>query len=403
MTNQKLDLRKTSFALFFLFLFFLPLYEAPKNIFSVLFVCIGSCVVVSNASILGAFSSKYINRWAFFLVAISSFFAGLDSPYMDVSQRFYSALNWALMPLVVVVFLMLKPSPAIVDWAMRLCCVSVVVAIFQAFFTWSGTFPELNSVGHVNQSALYAAFCLIPVGLLIVRRSLQVDIPLAILAIFSIFWYQSEALSLVGLSVSIAICAGMFFIYCLNRGHIRLMIGLIFLCFGLTVSVLMVPPQYFGPYKEVKQEFDDRVHSKIDPFSQRDRLLNSAWVVAGQSMVGFGLGSFGEATDLARIKVLIEAKGRDWASEGSSFYSSSHGHNLFANVIVERGWVGVISIGAFLLALLWSFKKNLDFEDAHIGILVLVVTILAGMGQSVLHLEHGQLIFLCLGFSSRSG
>lgn len=402
MINENLVFRNTSFTLFFLFLFFLPLYEAPKNIFSVLFVFTGLWVAIRECGFLRIFINEYINKWAFFLVAMSSFLAGIDSPYVDLSQRLFSALNWALMPLIVLVFLMLRPSLSIVDWALRVCCTSIIVAVIEAFLSWSGPYPELNSVGHVNQSALYSAFCLIPAGLLVIRRSSQVDVPLAILSTVSIFWYQSKALSLVGLSVSIAICAGIFFIYCLKRGRIRLMSGMVLICLSLAVSVWFLPPPYFGPFQEVKQEFDDRLHSKIDPFSQRDRLLNSAWVVAGQSLVGFGLGSFGEATDLARVEVAIKEMGRDWTAEGSSFYSSSHGHNLFANVLVERGWIGIFSIASFLIALLWSLRRKAYFEESRVGILLLVVTMLAGMGQSVLHVEHGQLVFLCLGFCLRA-
>ncbi len=73
-------------------------------------------------------------------------------------------------------------------------------------------------------------------------------------------------------------------------------------------------------------------------------------------------------------------------------------HNLFANLLVERGWLGVCVFTMFLLALLFYFSNSFQFVASQFGILTLCVIIVSGLGQSALHVEHGQLALLCLAF-----
>ena len=99
---------------------------------------------------------------------------------------------------------------------------------------------------------------------------------------------------------------------------------------------------------------------------------------------------------MEEIQAAVENKGGDWASEQANFTTSSHGHNLFTNILVERGWLGVCVIGIFFVVMLRFFLKKVRYESSQVGILTLMVICLAGLGQSTLHVEHGQLAFICL-------
>jgi hypothetical protein len=387
---------KTVLACFLCFLFFLPLYEAPKNIFSVFFVFLGGWLGFSNKGAIRSVEKWGGARWAFLLLAISPFVAGINSPYAELGARFASALNWSLMPLVALVFLLSNFSRDQILWALRVLCVGTVIAVVQAFFDWTGSYPELNSVGHVNQSALYLAFSLVPAGLLALYRQHWADLILVGAALLAVGWYQGPAKSMIGFGASCLVIAGFWVIYCINRSHIKAFVASVVLGAVVVGAAINMPASYFGPYQGFKQEFDTRLGSKSDPYSQRDRLVNSAVEVAGDSLTGFGMGSFGEATQLQNIQSAVEARGGDWASERGNFFSSSHGHNIFANVLVERGWVGVFVIGIFLLAMLLVSFKHPKTESSQAGVVTVLVICLAGLGQSTLHVEHGQLALICL-------
>jgi hypothetical protein len=388
--------RSWVFALALLFLLFLPLYEAPKNVFSVLFVFAGGWLVFRTSHYRDPFNDYDLIKILFSLIAISPFVAGINSPYAELWERFASALNWCLMPLVALVLLLSNFSRDQFMWALRILCMGTVIAVVQAFYDWSGSYPELNSVGHVNQSALYLAFSLIPAGLLVLYRQHWADLILVGAALLAVGWYQGPARSMIGFGASVLVFSGFWVIYCINRRRIKTLGASIVLGTVVLGAAINMPASYFGPYQGFKQEFDARLSSQSDRYSQRDRLVNSALEVAGHSLTGFGLGSFGEATQLQNIQSAVEARGGDWASERGNFFSSSHGHNIFANVLVERGWIGVLTISIFLLAMLFVFLKYLKAESSQAGVITVLVISLAGLGQSTLHVEHGQLALICL-------
>ena len=394
MSNSK----QVAFGLFLLFLFFLPLYEAPKNIFSASFVLLGGWVAVRQEDAVGRFASGDLIGWAFLLLAISPFLAGWSSPYMDWSSRLSNALNWALMPLIALVMILVNISKTQLIWAFRSLCLGTVVAVGEAFYSWSGIYPELNSVGHVNQSALYLAFSLFPATLLIARNTHFLDSLLGVIVILAVFTFQGPARSMVGFGASLAVSGGIWIIYCWNRNYLKLLFSSVVLGLATLSFLVTQPPQVFGPYAGFKQEFDIHLSSKSDPYSRRDKLVNTAIEVASDSFVGFGLGSFGLATKPQEVREKVELDGRNWAAERGDYFFSSHGHNIFANVLVERGWVGVASIVIFLLCMLVFLSRSLRLEEAQIGTLLVSIICMAGLGQSTLHVEHGQLALVCLGF-----
>lgn len=394
--ERKCKLDQIAFILFLLFLFFLPLYEAPKNIFSALFVLLGTWIAVRDKFALELFRKKDLGIWAFLLVAISPFVSGVNSPYLEFSERFASALNWSLMPLVALVFMSLDISKIRLIWGLRILCAGTVVAVAQAWIMWEDGYPELNSVGHVNQSALYLAFSIVPAGILFFTRTTWADLVLILLTVFAVFWFQGPARSILGVSASLTLVGGLWTIYCLSRRYHKVLIGSLVFCAGFVGLAVAMPPQYFGPYQDLKQEFDSRLNSNTNPYARRDKLVNAALEVAGTSVTGFGLGSFGAATTTKKIKESVEARGGDWSAQKTQYFTSSHGHNVFGNVLVERGWLGIFALGTFILALVVSFSRNIQTDVSRVGVLTLVVICLAGLAQSTLHVEHGQLAFMCL-------
>ena len=148
----------------------------------------------------------------------------------------------------------------------------------------------------------------------------------------------------------------------------------------------------------MKEKIVSRVSPQNDISSNRINLLNTSLVVAGSSIFGYGLSSFGKATEATNVKAALESRGSSWEAFKSNYVSSSHGHNILSNVLVERGWAGVTIILMFQIALLRVFLKSPKAYGSAIGILTLSAISIGGLFQSTLHVEHGQLAFLCLAF-----
>lgn len=395
-TAEKSVWFRVAFGLLLLFLFFLPLYEAPKNIFSVLFFLLGGWIVIRHQHAVGFFLKMDLAPRVFLLLAISPFFSGIGSPYMGFGERFLSALNWSLMPLVALVLMLFDVSRNQLLWALRVLCVGTVLAVIHGFSQWKSGYPELNSVGHVNQSALYLAFTLVPVGLLFVNRQRYWDSLLALAGLIAVFWYLGPSRSLVGFGAALIVVVGFWLIISVERGWFRIFLGSMCVAVTLVPVVVKAPAEYFSLYQGFKEEFDQRVAFKGDLYSQRDRLINSSIEIAGGSFTGFGLGSFGEAASWENIKAAVIKRKADWNKERLKYFSSSHGHNIFANLLVERGLLGVGSIALCLLVILGVFLRSIRQIGSQVGVLTILVILIGGLGQSTLHVEHGQLAFICL-------
>lgn len=388
--------------LFFLFLFFLPLYEAPKNIFSVLFIFIGGWIAYHQHAV-ARFKSKDFIVWVCLLLAISPLMAGLDSPYMNTFERLKSALNWAVMPLIMLVILLIGFSKEHLLWAYRVICLGTSVATIEAMISRTGSVPELNSVGHVNQSALYLAFSLIPALVLLISSKKNIfDWVLSLGTIWLIAWFQAPAKSLIAAITCVLIATSFIGLICARRFTPLMLAVCILIGGGAAYWVIKLEPAHFGVYAGLKSEFDDRLSSDTDPFSKRDRLVKTSIAVAKDSAFGFGLSSFGRATQVDELQRIVVQNNSVWTLEKDKYFSSSHGHNLFANVLVERGWFGVSVFAVFFVVVIYRLSLKWMTTDAQVGLVSILVALTAGLGQSTFHVEHGQLIFCILGMQLAS-
>jgi len=393
--------RRVALLCLYLFVLFLPLYEAPKNIFGFLFLAFGIISIIleflQNRSVKIERPPYFI--LLFILLFFLTFFSGLGTNYLSSDQRFWSAFNWASMLLVCITYFSLKINEVETILIIRILCFSLVLGIFDAFWSWEGEYPQINSVGHVNQSALYASIVAISSFFLFVfERVNKINLSLFLVTIIMSGLYLAYSKSLVALGLFFTGLGGFLFIW---LGIQKRRKEIVFLCVGVIligVSLSKVPVKYFGVFEPVMDEFHQRLaNDRGKGFSNRDLLFNSAIEVAADSVFGFGLGSFGEATTKKRLKKRVEGRGGNWKLEKNNYFSSSHGHNLFSNMLVERGWLGVVAMLGFLIGLGVYFIRNARRSRfALYGSFFLLLVCLAGFGQSVFHVEHGQVAFLVL-------
>jgi hypothetical protein len=389
-------------ALLCLFLFFLPIYEAPKNIFGGLFLIVGLlCLAVDRRSVQMREYLRRPHNVALMILIVSPFFAGLGTDHLDPVSRFRNALNWSSMPAIVLVFTLLPLRDSARVWALRSICVGVIVAVVMAFISWRDhPYPELNSVGHVNQSALYLAFALVAAGYLWVRRSTTFfDGLICMATVVAVLTFLGPAKSIVAVVTSMIGLLGIGVFVLRQVGSATRTSLFVTVCIALVSTFAIAQWSQWKPYTGLLQEIEYRLVSESDPWSQRDRLVLAAWTLAGTSINGYGLGSFGQVVTVDNLAEVTRSRGMSWAEERHNYFTSSHGHNLFANVLVERGWLGIVAVGLALILIAMSIIQKPTWSSENVlGATTLAMILVAGLGQSALHVEHGQLALILLGF-----
>lgn len=138
-----------------LVLFCLPLFEAPKNVFSALFLI---------AWVVNAIRGRGLGRASPFDLSIAGlaailWVAPVFSDFGDAITPLNSAPRWTLLALFVLAASRLDYSRGHVIATMAALMAGGVAAVAESFWGWSFSayvYPEFRSVGHVNHSSMYS-------------------------------------------------------------------------------------------------------------------------------------------------------------------------------------------------------------------------------------------------------
>lgn len=370
-------------------LFCLPLFEAPKNVFGILFLAAHLIHSLSSRS----FGRSSLFDWPIIALAgvlwVSPYFSELDSGITALN----SAPRWTLLALFVVAAVRLDYSSKQV---MIIWCALIsggVSAVFDSFVVWQqtgGVYPELRSVGHVNHSAMYTQIVLAS-GIGAMSMPSKWVRTLGVLAMISTLAFFPPSRSIVsGITIFTLFLLGMYLIY---FRHYSLK-GLFFaLSVILAAScAFMLTPQTAG----IRVEIVDRLTGD-NPFSGRDRILNSALAVWDRHpIIGSGWFSFGDATSRSNVEAALAVKGLEFSS--NIYWNKPHGHNLWVTMLIERGLLGVFLVSILLVLYLRVFvpigvsKDRGDLMGYGVALTALLVTVafaVGGLGNTTMMNEHG--------------
>jgi len=385
--------------------FFLPLYEAPKSIFLVLYLIIWA-VNRARARDWGGPWDLWDSLFAAWIASgfVVAAFAGLQGSEwrgpLDLLR--YGSVAWVA-------------RRGRYDAREMKLALGTLVASALAGLAWgyanlwrgASNWLNLNSVGHVNHTAIYLAIMLTLAwswtfagwkGWSAWRR-------LAALAVNALFIF-----SLVVTTSRSALGAGvgaMILIAALWRGKggrpRAAMLAMV------AVAVLGVLA-HSAPFVE---KYERAVHAS-DPLGSRHAIWRAAFA-AWQRYPWFGVGmdNFSQIS-LERLGQWRREAGRDFDARlyDISPYRFSHGHSLYFTALAERGIVGLVPLVALLLAWLVAVARRPRPEDgddhwlAWGGALgAWFVTAGVGVVNTTLHHEHGILAALLLGLwlSKRAG
>ena len=376
-------------ALIALTLISLPLFEAPKNVFSLLFLI----VWFAQSVMCKYFGANCALNWPIWGLMVVLWVSPLSSAYGDKITPLNSAPRWTLLALFVIAAARLNYSRSqiLVVWAGLMF--GGVVAVADSFWVWhlnGRPYPEFRSVGHVNHSSMYT---LVPLAaglgaLYAQERWLQI---LGLIAIASSLAFLPPSRSLVGGVAIKAVLSVALSVVAVRKFSLRGLVLSIVAGLAIVSAVLMTPPA-----EGFRSELVGRVTGD-NFFSGRDKILNSALAVWDQHpLLGTGWFSFGTATSEEAVRAALDADGVEY--DPDAYWHFPHGHNLWTTMLVERGVVGVALVTVLLFLYFRTFlpialsRERLDSVDrgAAVGALLVAVGFaVAGLGNTTMMNEHG--------------
>lgn len=383
-------------AILALFLFTLPLVEAPKNVALGLYIAVWAVRAVATRDVGG--------RWdlfdtAFLAVLASAVLSGLAGYAGDIADVVrVMGFGWlvkrsALTP---------KEVPVLAGFA----CLGLAIAITIGavpFFSGARLYLELPSVGQVNQSALYiailtaAAFGWWMQGARAYKRGWHRRLPgvFAILFAAAVLVGASRAAILAAGCAAAAITLGVLGggIFAYGKRILRQAAIAVAVLLALVAGLTAVAPE-LSDRKLVPERL-------LTTYSTASRLQHWRIAVEGwrqRPWIGWGPDSF------QRLKIDDVCKWRADRGEScdrSIYTTTKHAHSLYVATLAERGLVGLAAL--LLLLGAWSYALLRDLRAAPrsrlwvasaAGFLVVVV---GGVFNTTLRVEHGSLAVVWLG------
>jgi len=357
---------------------FLPLYEAPKNI-----VWLGYVIAwIVNRSIERDFGGRW-DGWDTLIAAwiASGFVVAAFAPLHGSEWR--AALDIVRYGAVLWILKRSRLSEREVEMVFAALIASVVVGLAMAYVQLAHGGPnarlELNSVGHVNHTAIYLAIMLgVCAAWLFTGRRRAVLAVVTLLVLVSLFVAASRAGVGVGVLMFAVLAA-----FWWPRSRVPAIIA-------VAVMAVTAVVDWLGA-AEVFERNEANVQAG-NLLAFRDR----AWSLAVETwqqhpLFGIGMDNFSLVTN----------------AQTADRYASlfPHAHSVYLNTLVERGLIGaapvVVVLIAWPLALLRWRPRPADSDTdwmvwgAALG--AWLVTAVAGLVNTTLHHEHGLLAMMLLG------
>jgi O-antigen ligase len=375
--------------------FVLPLFEAPKNILWVAFIALW----FANRWRARNFGGHW-DLWDTLIVAwiasgyASAAFAGFhDNEWRAAADIVrYASVLWVLKR-------SRYPDRIWVEVTATVLA-GTVVGLLWGYWTLyvskTDRWLALNSVGHVNHSALYLAI-VCGVAVAWVRAwwrdggalSRAANLALLAMLVVSLFWMESRAAVGAAFLMAFALLAA-------YAGRRRKSLGLVGLMALVTVAGILL--------------FSPQVVEKNKVFMQKGYLLNGRdeiWRVGIAEwrefpLFGVGMGNFSRV-DYKQLESWSARRGE--AFEQQTYFVSAHGHSLYVNTLAERGLVGLCALLAVLAGWAVVLIRGLPVANAPPVVWAYwggaagawIVTILAGTVNTTLHDEQALLCMLLLG------
>jgi len=366
--------------------FFLPLYEAPKTIAWAVFVV---AWLVNHAR-----ARNFGGRWDAWDWLIGAWIA---SGFVVASCAGLHQSEWrGAVDLVrngVLLWLLRRSdySPREQRRILYALLAGVVVALALGYWRlWHSVQPlELNSVGHVNHTAIYLAIMLgAAAAWLFSGGGIVASVTLIVLLV-SLVVTASRAAIGVGLAMLVVLAAAWW-------PRSRRPLGAAAVLVAATVAAA-----WFGDAQFIQKHLANVQANNV--LAYRDGIWRAALVAWERYPVcGVGIDNY-QLVTMERLQVWRAEAGKDF--DPQRYVEYVHAHSLYLTTLAERGVVGALALGALLAAwLVWLARYRPRREAADdewlwwgAAAAAWIVTTGVGFVNTTLHHEHGMLAAFLLG------
>jgi O-antigen ligase len=380
--------RKLELALLVAFCTFLPLYEAPKTIFWLAWLLAWGINRARERDFGGPWDlwDTLVVAWIGSGFAVAAF-AGLHGAEwrapLDLVR--YGGLLLAVRRT--------RYSATELRWVLGALVASTLVGLAMGYRAlWGGAAEQLqlNSVGHVNHTAIYLAIMLgVCVSWLFAGPQRALAAAASLVVLVSVFVTASRSAVLAALVVLPILGAGWW-----PRSRMPLKVASV-------VALLAVAGAVGGGAEVIKKHIADvEAHNML---SFRDGIWRTGLAAFERfPLFGVGMDNYSRITP-AEVKAWRQQAGEDF--DPRLYRQSAHGHSLVFTTLAERGLVGAAALAAVLLAwLVFLVRRRPRAGDAD-ELMVLwgaaaaawLVTVIVGLVNTTLHHEHALLAVLLLG------
>ena len=374
-----------------LMLIVLPSFEASKNLFAVLFVASWAYIAKRDKNWGGKWR---IIDTIFLLWILADITVGINAVIAhnqpangskDIIK--FVLVGWAI-----------SRSGFSIRQMINLCVVAIVFSVIPLAYSYlncnGGTCVELNSVGHVNHTAIYLLIAyVISLSLLIfnfknIGNFLRVMLIITtVILAYVVIDTHSRAAS--GLLAAITLMAMLYSIY-LYRNWCSVIVSVLLI--ALASSVLVYNPP------SVLNKFING--SSLTGESPRQKIRNFAYYVFKiDPVLGTGIGNFPNFSHDDIKELVIKDKG---VYDKSKFMPFAHPHNLYY-VYLSGGGVVLFSIFAWFWLQIANivYKVNRQSQEKWIvfsGTSVIMIVLGIGWVNTTLAHEHALITMTVLGF-----
>lgn len=319
------------------------------------------------------------------------------------------AVKFAL--LLLPVYSMSSRNGLSVDLVTACLTAGAIIAAVEAFVIWhhsSGDSLVLKALAGINESAMYMSVILAAA----VAISWSPKLPVSILGhtgIMTSLWLSliSDSITALAVSVCVLFLAVVMSMFTRRRKEFLL----VFACLSILSGAALMTTDAQFYWKRTVHELTSQVYgNEIGAF--RLEIFNTAAEVYDRNLwFGAGYRQFGKATSVEIVADELDKDGRIYEEERSRFYHDGRGHNVWTEVLVERGLVGIGLLLSFLLMTAFRICRNvLELHRkgerdpdlvrlAFISCAVWTMLFVGGIGMSTFHTEHGMVALLLLVWS----
>ena len=390
MQSNNRTLEKFELYSLYALVFFLPLFEAPKNIAVAAYLILWATRAFLSNSWGGAWGKWDTLSVSIILAGIGSIYFGLY-PTNNGTAAIGDILSYTL------VFMCLQRTPLNENTIRNIFVIAIgSTALTLGWGYWlhfhshaTGAL-QLNSVGHVNHSAIYLGIIIaMTLTMAIIEKSIKtrlIYLTLAIFFIYSIFIMAARG-AIVPLALFIAL---VIFIHTKNTKS--MIIYATASIIALTAVLSLAP----GILNKTTGNFSNENYT-----SKRLELANTAIAAAKESPIfGVGLNNFRKITE-PEVKSWVEQGHRTYNPD--HFFYTSHAHNLYFNTLAERGALGLLAVLGLLGMLGLHLFSTRPQQGQSASVLWYgamggwIIVVFGGIFNTTLHHEHGMLAMMLLG------